>query len=139
MMSTRDRRASVAIIDTSAILCCVAEGVDLTKAAKDAAEAETRLIVPAAVARELELLAQGKGRKGRLARVALQELRRLVGTSEIELIDIEGKDVDELLIRLARSLNGFIVTADEQVRKKARDLGVPVIAYVSSKKRFQRA
>ncbi|MCS7104945.1 MAG: hypothetical protein NZ954_05200 [Thermofilaceae archaeon] len=138
MMSIRDRKAGIVIFDTSAILCCVAEGIDLANAARDAVEAETRLIVPTAVVRELESLAQGRGRKGKLARVALQELRRLVGTSELELIDAGGMDVDELLIKLAKSLDGFIVTADEWVRKKARDLGVPVIVYVSSKKRFQR-
>ncbi len=88
-------------------------------------------LVPAQVARELEKLSvQGPGlHRRRAARLALAAVQR-----RCRIVEVEAESADDALIVLALSDPELIVaTADNELRRRLRELGIPNIYYRRSR------
>lgn len=139
MCAQKPRRSAQVVLDTSAIIACVTERVDLVEALVNSLEGEVELLVPSAVVRELTELARGRGRRGVAAGLALTRLRELLEASKLELMETAFGDVDEAVLELSSSLGAWLATADKRLRERARAVGVPVLAFSKSKRRFEPA
>jgi rRNA-processing protein FCF1 len=135
-LRSRKQRATAVVVDTSAVLCCLADGRDLVEALEDAVEGEVELVVPEVVVKELEKLAQGRGARGALARVALELIRRAEGRTVRIAHHAEG-DADTAVLKVALEEGAYVATADTQLAARSRALGLPLLLYRSAKKRFE--
>ena len=85
------------------------------------------------VKRELELLAGGDSPKSR--REALFALE-FAGKCKYVAVETDGKAlVDDVIVRVAKSWKSPVFTNDRQLKKRLRDISVPVI-YVRQKSRL---
>jgi len=134
--SSRSRGTVAVVVDTSAILCCLAGGRDIIEALKEAVCGEVKLVVPEAVMEELEELAQGKSGRGALARVALELLKRAEGEAVRIAHHAEG-GTDSILLEVALGEGAHVATADARLAARARALGLPLLVYRSAKRRFE--
>ena len=92
------------------------------------------LILLSAVKRELETLAK-KG-SPKLRREAACALRL---TEKCRLVEVDAGslvDVDDVIVKAAAEWKAVVFTNDEQLRKRLRDISVPVI-YVRQKSRLE--
>ncbi len=131
-----ERRRRV-LIDSSAVMACVEDGCDFYGSLGEVLEGEVELLVPHPVLEELRRLAGGRGRRGRLARLALALL--LGGGPEwvaVRVVKAEGASVDEAILRLAAEQGACILTADRELASRARALGLPTLTYVKSRRAF---
>ncbi|MHA1911069.1 MAG: type II toxin-antitoxin system VapC family toxin [Candidatus Kariarchaeaceae archaeon] len=72
---------------------------------------------------ELKGLAKEKGSIGRSAKLGLQLAHKWTNI----VLDAEGPTVDDRLVAAAQTLNAIIATNDKDLRKKAKQKGIPVI------------
>lgn len=135
--AARGRRAVSVVVDTSAILCCVADGRCPAEAIEDALLSGVELLVPRGVVEELSRLAQSRGKRGALARAALSIVKRYAGESRLRIVEHREGDVDTVLLELTAATGGYLATADTELMDRARALGLPVLAYREAKRRFE--
>jgi len=135
-MGRAGRRALRLVVDTSLLMCCVEDRKALEELVVESFERPVEIIVPDAVLRELAGIARNRGRRGALARIALEEVRRMAAEGRCKVVEAGEGDVDSLLIRLAKELGAYIASADEKLRHKARSLGVGEVAYLKAQKRL---
>ena len=81
---------------------------------------------------ELELLAAKDSPKTR--REAVYALR-LAEKCKFVAVEAEGLTVDDVIVRVAKSWNSMVFTNDRILKKRLRDISVPVI-YVRQKSRL---
>ncbi len=132
----RDRRAIAVVVDTSAILCSLADGRGLVEALEEAVREGVELVIPGAVVKELEKLARGRGRRGALARIALELLRQAEGKT-LRIVHRAEGDTDSTILKVALEGKAYVATADTRLAAKARALGLPLLLYRSAKRRFE--
>ena len=125
------------VVDTSAILCCVADGKDLIEAIEEAICNRVEIVIPESVANELEVLAKERGRRGELARAALNLLRRYVDEMRVKLVRGGEGDADTIILELSSATRSYVATADACMAARARILGAPTLMYRKAKKRFE--
>ena len=92
------------------------------------------LILLSAVKRELETLAK-KG-SPKLRREAACALRLAEKCRLVEVDAGSSVDVDDVIVKMAGERKAVVFTNDEQLRKRLRDISVPVI-YVRQKSRLE--
>jgi len=89
-------------------------------------QGRVQFVVPAAVLAELKRLANGLGAQGRDARVAL----KLIQEKKIRSISSRGaSNADSALIQASQLPKTIIATADQELRRKIRSAGKPVIFF----------
>ncbi|MCD6357577.1 MAG: hypothetical protein J7L75_03260 [Thermoproteales archaeon] len=135
-MDMEARRTLRLVVDTSLLMCCIEDRKSLKELVMESFEAPVEVIVPDAVLRELSSIARNRGRRGALARIALEEIKRLREEGYCKVMEAGEGNVDDLLIKLAKELNAYIASADEGLRRKARSLGVGEVAYLKAQKRL---
>ena len=87
------------------------------------------ILIPKPIVDELEYLSKnGKGRKKRLAKPALELIKNY------KIIDSEGKGDDSVLY-LAKKLQAIVVTNDRELRKRVKKESLQTI-YLRGKKRL---
>lgn len=131
------KRAVSVVVDTSAILCCVADSRDVIEALEEAVCSEVEILVPESVMKELERLSKRWGRKGKLARTALGVLTRHIDEGPLKLVKGREGGTDTVVLELSLASNSYVATADTRMAVKARALGVPTLMYRRAKKRFE--
>lgn len=121
-----DGRGGGVILDTSAII----DGRILPVIHLGFVNGE--VVVPTFVLNELQSLADSsddlKRAKGRRGLDLLEKLKKQIG-KRFELIDmdVEGKDVDEKLLKMAKKLEAKVVTVDFNLNKTGRVSGVEIL------------
>lgn len=124
------------ILDTSLLIRCVEDRKSLRELVVESFEGPVEVIVPDAVMKELKRIARNRGRRGALARIALEEVRRMAMEGHCKMVKTGEGDVDSLLIKLAKELNAYIASADEKLRRRARSMGIGEVAYIKAQKRL---
>ncbi len=126
--SQRLRRAAY---DTS-VLLLLYEGVRVFEDVEEALEAKPECIVPEQVVEELKRLAAGGNlRQRRAARLALAVLEK----HGCRVVRVDARTADEALLRLALEDPGVIVvTADNELRRRLRELGIANVYYRASRR-----
>ena len=109
------------ILDTSAILMIFEFTVDLEKEL-------TRLVgkyhifVPKQVVEELRILSEkGDGVKQRYANASLKLVEKY------EKIDVEAINADDAVLKLAKKVDGIIVSNDRELRNRAKELSIHTV------------
>ena len=125
------------VVDTSAILCCVADGKDVIEAIEEAICNRVEIVIPENVAYELEALAKGRGRRGELARASLNLLTRYISEKRVKLVRGGKGDADTIILELSSATRSYVATADARMAAKVRVLGTPTLMYRKAKKRFE--
>jgi rRNA-processing protein FCF1 len=116
--------------DTS-MLMLLYEGVSVFEQAGDLLASNPECIVPRAVLEELRRIAEnGEGlHRRRAARLALQAVE-----TRCRVVETVASSADDALIELAlRDPSLIVATADNELRRRLRELGLPNIYYRRSR------
>ena len=112
------------ILDTNILIYSAAEPYDIEFTLRK--KGVFFIKVPSFVIRELEYLCSGKRTKAsKLAKLALQIALRF----EVMHVQVEGRDVDEKVLNLAKRHGYAVATADTMLRRRLMDAQVPVIYF----------
>jgi len=135
-MATKPARkeALKVIVDSNALFVPLQFRIDIFYELERLLNRRFDLILLSAVKRELETLAKkGSPKLRREAACALRlaEKCRLIEVEKGSLVD-----VDNVIIKAAAEWKAIVFTNDEQLRKRLRDISVPVI-YVRQKSRLE--
>jgi rRNA-processing protein FCF1 len=116
------------ILDSSSIMMLFEHSIDLEDELTRLL-GKVEIIVPKPIVDELIYLSEnGKGRKKRLAKPALELIK------DYKVIDSEGKGDDSVLF-LAKKLNAVVVTNDKELRNRIKAESLKTI-YLRGKKRL---
>jgi rRNA-processing protein FCF1 len=128
------KEALKVIIDSNALFVPLQFKIDVFCELECLLNRRFDLILLSVVKRELETLA-GKGspktRKEAAYALRLAEKCRLVEVDAGSLVD-----VDDVIVKMAAEWKAVVFTNDEQLRKRLRDISVPVI-YLRQKSRLE--
>ncbi len=118
------------IIDTS-ILLLLYEGVRVFDDIEEILETYPECVVPRHVIIELKKLANSKKvHKRKAAQLALNVVLRLCRVVDVQ----DAENTDDAIIKLAlRETDAIVVTADNELRRRLRELGKPNIYYRRSR------
>ncbi|MCK5628598.1 nucleotide-binding protein [Candidatus Bathyarchaeota archaeon] len=122
------------ILDTNAFFVPLQFKIDVFSELERLFERKIKLILISPVKRELESLASAGGPKMR--KDALYALRFSENLKYINIIESPPVPTDDLIVKIAKELNTPVFTNDKQLRKRLRDISVPVI-YVRQKSRLE--
>jgi rRNA-processing protein FCF1 len=122
------------ILDSNALFTPLELKIDIFEELQKLLNRNIECIVIQPVKAELELLANKESFK--LRRQAIFALR-LVEKCKIVQVDISDKvTTDDAIVKVAKSWNTPVFTNDRQLRKRLRDISLPVI-YVRQKSRLE--
>ncbi len=121
----------VVVFDTSALILSALEGIDAVESVKGLLNSLIIPTVTVSVIRELWRIAKQGGLRGR---AALSALRQIYGRYSIAMLDGEA---DEDTLRLALREGGLLVTCDMELKRRAESMGVPVVYFRESSRRFE--
>jgi len=135
-MATKPARieALKVIVDSNALFVPLQFRIDIFFELERLLNRRFDLILLSAVKRELETLARKgspKMRREAACALMLAEKCRLIEVEKGSLVD-----VDDVIIKAAAEWKAIVFTNDEQLRKRLRDISVPVI-YVRQKSRLE--
>ena len=128
------KEALKVIVDSNALFVPVQFKIDIFGELEGVMNRRFDLILLSAVKRELETLAK-KG-SPKLRREAACALRLAEKCRLIEVDTGSSLDVDDVIVKVAGEWKAVVFTNDEQLRKRLRDISVPVI-YVRQKSRLE--
>jgi len=135
-MATKPARkeALKVIVDSNALFVPLQFRIDIFYELERLLNRRFDLILLSAVKRELETLA----RKGspKMRREAACALRLAEKCRLVEVNAGSSVDVDDVIVKMAGERKAVVFTNDEQLRKRLRDISVPVI-YVRQKSRLE--
>ena len=122
------------ILDSSALFVPIEFKLDIFVEVECLLNRHVDLVLVSPVKQELELLAVKDSPKTR--REALYALKLAEKCKYIPVEDNEHMPTDDVIVKLAKAWNSPVFTNDRQLRKKLRDISVPVI-YVRQKSRLE--
>ena len=120
------------ILDSNALFVPLTFKIDIFEQTKCLLNRNIEFILLSPVKHELELLAAKDSPKTR--REAVYALR-LAEKCKFVAVEAEGLTVDDVIVRVAKSWNSMVFTNDRILKKRLRDISVPVI-YVRQKSRL---
>jgi len=120
------------ILDSNALFSSLEFRMDIFEEVRKLLNRNVDFILLSPVKHELELLASRNS-----AKCSKQALYALKLAEKCKFVAVEDFDegVDEVIIRVAKSWNSVAFTNDRVLKKKLRDISVPVI-YVRQKSRL---
>ncbi|MEM1508695.1 MAG: PIN domain-containing protein [Thermofilaceae archaeon] len=123
------------VVDTSLLLCSSQAHKHLHQLLEEIIDESFEVIIPSAVVNELKGLTISKGRRGILAKIAMNEIDYILSQGIGRLVETAiSNQTDMILLHLAKDLNACIATADIRLKRKATTMKIPTIVYVKSKK-----
>jgi rRNA-processing protein FCF1 len=122
------------ILDSSALFVPIEFKLDIFVEVECLLNRHVDLVLVSPVKQELELLAVKDSPKTR--REALYALKLAEKCKYIPVEDNEHMPTDDVIVKLAKAWNSPVFTNDRQLRKRLRDISVPVI-YVRQKSRIE--
>jgi rRNA-processing protein FCF1 len=130
--SDKQPQGTKVILDSNALFVPLKLKIDIFIEVKRLLNRNIQFVLLSPVKRELELLAQKDTPKVR--REAVYALR-LSEKCEFVAVKEKGETADDVIVRVARSWNCPVFTNDRRLKKRLRDISVPVI-YVRQKSRL---
>ncbi|MDI9644301.1 MAG: PIN domain-containing protein [Candidatus Verstraetearchaeota archaeon] len=83
----------------------------------------SRILVPSFVMDELDSIGRNRDKRGKFARLA----REIAKNFPMIDVTVEGTDVDEKILHLAKSEGCAVATADSGLRRRLLSEGIPVV------------
>jgi rRNA-processing protein FCF1 len=121
------------ILDSNALFVPLEFKIDIFEELKRLLNRNVEFVLLSPVKRELEMLATKDSPK--IRREALFALKIAEKCKYVPVENDEGLTTDDAIARIARKWNSPVFTNDIQLKKKLRDISVPVI-YVRQKSRL---
>jgi rRNA-processing protein FCF1 len=121
------------ILDSNALFVPLEFKIDIFEALKQLLNRNVEFILLSSVKRELEILATKETPK--IRREALFALKLSEKCKYVPVDNDERITTDDAIVRVAKNWNSPVFTNDIQLKKKLRDISVPVI-YVRQKSRL---
>ncbi len=116
----RNDKVKCAVIDTNILMYSFLNRIDVFDQLRDLGF--KRFLVPLKVLKELENLSCSlRGREKIAARFALELVRRFC-----EVVNTNAVGTDSALIEVARKFKCVLITNDKKLKKKAKELGIPI-------------
>jgi hypothetical protein len=132
-VSPETKQALKVILDSNALFVPLDLKIDIFEEVKRLLNRNVDFVLLSPVKRELELLATKDSPK--IRRQALYALK-LAEKCKYELADnYEKLSTDDVILEVAKAWNSPVFTNDRQLRRRLRDISVPVI-YVRQKSRL---
>ncbi len=122
------------IIDSNFLYLPLKFRIDIFSELENALQTKIEPILPTPVTNEIEKLVRFRNPKTRKEALFALELAKKCNPLVAQLQ--KGENVDDLLIRLAKSLNAIVATNDGYLRKKLRTVNIPMV-YLRQKSRLQ--
>ena len=121
------------ILDSNALFVPLEFKIDIFEEVKQLLNRNVEFVLLSTVKRELELLAAKDSPK--IRREAFFALKLAEKCKWLPLENDEKLATDDAIVRIAKNWNSPVFTNDRQLKKKLRDISVPVI-YVRQKSRL---
>jgi rRNA-processing protein FCF1 len=123
------------ILDSNALFVPLQFKIDIFEELKKLLNMKFELILLSPIRRELEKLAENGSPK--MQRNASYALKMAEKCKLVELDEkIDGSSPDDVIVRVAREWKSLVFTNDRELRKRLRNINVPVI-YVRQKSRLE--
>jgi uncharacterized protein len=120
------------ILDTNALFVPLEFKMDIFEDTKMLLDRNVEFVLLSTVKHELELLAAGEEPKTR--RLAVFALR-LAEKCSFVAVEERGETADDVIVRVAKNWDATVFTNDRELRRRLRDISVPVI-YLRQKSRL---
>ena len=121
------------ILDSNALFVPIKLRIDIFAETRNLLNRNVDFVLLSPVRRELELLAAKNSPK--ISRDAIAALKLSEKCKQVIVDNTEKLSTDELIVKVAKDWNSPVFTNDRQLRKRLRDISVPVI-YVRQKSRL---
>jgi len=132
--SPEKREVLKVILDSNALFVPLKFKLDIFVEVIRLVNRNVDFILLSPVKRELELLAKRDSPK--IRREAVYALKLAEKCKYVVIDDHENVSTDESIVKVAKAWNSPVFTNDRQLRKRLRDISVPVI-YVRQKSRLE--
>jgi len=109
------------VLDTNALMMPYQFGINIEKELNKLLGI-CRIIIPRTVVEEMEKIAEGGGEAGRAAKLGLSIIKK----KGFRLVETESKG-DDGVLETAVKMDAAIVTNDKELKKKAKQMNLPVI------------
>jgi uncharacterized protein len=129
----KKNQAIKVILDSNAFFAPLELKIDIFFEVKCLLNRNVEFILLSPIKRELELLAAKNSPK--IRREATFALNLSEKCKYVSISEDEGLPIDDVIIKVAKAWNSPVFTNDSQLRKRLRDISVPVI-YVRQKSRL---
>jgi rRNA-processing protein FCF1 len=133
-VSTKRNEALKVILDSNALFVPLEFKLDIFAEAEHLLNRNVDFILLSPVKRELELLANKDSPK--IRRQAVYALKVAEKCKYVAVDEDEKLSTDDVIVKVAKAWNSPVFTNDRQLRRKLRDISVPVI-YVRQKSRLE--
>jgi uncharacterized protein len=121
------------ILDSNALFAQLELKIDIFEETKRLLNRNVEFILLSPVKHELELLAAKDSPKTR--REAIYALKLAEKCKQVAVENPEKLSIDDVIVKVSKSWNSPVFTNDRQLRKRLKDISVPVI-YVRQKSRL---
>jgi len=132
-VSTKKNESLKIILDSNALFVPLECKLDIFVEVKSLLNRNVDFVLLSPVKRELELLANKDSPK--LRRQAVYALRLAEKCKHVAVDEDEKLSTDDAIVKVAKAWGSPVLTNDRQLRRKLRDISVPVI-YVRQKSRL---
>ena len=132
--SAQGKRGFKVILDSNALFVPFDFKLDIFNEVKSLLNRNVEFILLSPVKNELEILSEKKSPK--IRRQALQALKLAEKCTLVEVNNKEKKSTDDVIVETAKAWNSPVLTNDRQLRRRLRDISVPVI-YLRQKSRLE--
>ena len=122
------------ILDSNALFVPLEFKLDIFAETKHLLNRNIDFILLSSVKRELELLAMKDSPK--IRKEAVYALKLAEKCKQVAVGEDEKLPTDEAIVKVAKAWNSPVFTNDRQLRKKLRDISVPVV-YLRQKSRLE--
>ena len=131
--SPKSNEALKVILDSNALFVPLESKIDVFAETKRLLSRNLDFVLLSPVKHELELLATKDSPK--IRREALYALKIAEKCKYVAVDNYEKLSTDDVIVKVAKAWNSPVFTNDRQLRKRLRDISVPVI-YVRQKSRL---
>jgi rRNA-processing protein FCF1 len=132
--SPQKKEALKVILDSNALFVPLQFKIDIFEELKRLLNRNVEFVLLSPVKRELEMLAAKDSPK--IRREAVYALRFAEKCKYVAVDDSEKLPTDDVIVKVAKSWNSPVFTNDRQLKRRLRDISVPVI-YVRQKSRLE--
>lgn len=125
------KRLKRVVYDTS-ILMLLYDGVDVFEESASLLLSSPECVIPSQVVKELKRLAERTSsiHRRRAARLALEAIER----KKCRIVNIEASNTDDAIISIVvNDPEAIVATADNELRRRLREIGLPNIYYRRSR------
>ena len=134
MSSTNRIKAVKVILDSNALFVPIEFKIDIFDEVKRLLKRNVDFVLLSPIRKELELLASKKSPE--IRKKAEYALNLAKKCNYIEIKNCENLQTDDVIVKVSREWNSPVFTNDRLLRKRLRDISVPVI-YLRQKSRLE--